>query len=95
MTTPKYYNEDFFVISMFVHKGRYTRQIILVCGRISHFFKYFSQDIRALPEAQYLLEKLGEVYTSNFPTMMWDLKWHIKAGTAKKLLQQNFWTKFN
>ena len=30
-----------------------------------------------------LLEKLGEVFKNNFLTAMYDLKRHIKAGTAK------------
>ena len=38
---------------------------------------------KELAHARDLLETLGEVYTSNFLTVMYYLKLHIKAGTSK------------
>ena len=64
------------------------RQLDLVCERISEFsdFPKISGLCQKHAQPLKLLEKLGEVFKNIFLTAMYDLKRHIKAGTATQFL---------
>ena len=74
-------------VSFSIHSWRAFKhvELSLSAGEFLNFliFPKISGLCQKLTQAQNLLEKLGEVYMSNFLTEMWDLKRCIKAETAE------------